>query len=157
MRHQSKLVAKVQHGLKGNLRVADCPSRSVLDHVTSRWGSLVLLLLLDGTRRFSELARSIGGVSEKMLAQTLQALEGDGLLRRRVIPTIPPKVEYTLTDMGGEVALHIKSLTDWVEENTPKILATRSMHIAVRTVRPTSGSSAIRKLSMSGLRGSWHR
>jgi DNA-binding HxlR family transcriptional regulator len=129
MKTQSKVIAKVQRRLKGNLRVADCPSRSVLDHVTSRWGSLVLLLLLDGTQRFSELARGIGGVSEKMLAQTLQALEADGLLLRNVYPTIPPKVEYSLTRLGEEVALHIKSPTDWVEENTPEILAIRSREL----------------------------
>jgi len=98
----------------------------VLDHVTSRWGSLVLLLLLDGTQRFSELARGIGGVSEKMLAQTLKALEADGLLLRTVYPTIPPKVEYTLTRLGSEVAVHVRSLTDWVEENTSEILEIRS-------------------------------
>ena len=126
MQSESRLVAKVQETLKGNLRVADCPSRSVLDHVTSRWGSLVLLLLLDGTLRFSELARGIGGVSEKMLAQTLRALEADGLVLRTVYPTIPPKVEYSLTRPGGEAALHVKSLTDWVEENTPWIVEIRS-------------------------------
>ena len=68
---------------RGDLYNADCPSRSVLDHVTSRWGSLVLILLLKGTHRFSELARGIGGVSEKMLAQSLQALEADGFVLRR--------------------------------------------------------------------------
>ena len=132
MQRQSKLVAKVQQALKGNLRVADCPSRSVLDHVTSRWGSLVLLLLLEGTRRFSELAREIGGVSEKMLTQTLRTLEADGLLLRTVYSTSPPTVEYSLTQLGEGVALHVKSLTDWVEENTPEILATRSKRIGVR-------------------------
>lgn len=132
MQRQWKLVAKVQQALKGNLRVADCPSRSVLDHVTSRWGSLVLLLLLEGTRRFSELAREIGGVSEKMLTQTLRLLEADGLLLRTVYSTSPPTVEYSLTQLGEGVALHVKSLTDWVEENTPEILATRSKRIGVR-------------------------
>jgi len=138
MAQRSRLVAKVQRARKGNLRVADCPSRTVLDHVTSRWGSLVLLLLMDGTQRFSELARGIGGVSEKMLAQTLRALEADGLLLRNVIPAIPPKVEYSLTRTGREVALHIKSLTDWIEENTPEILAIRSKHMSVRAGRRTS-------------------
>lgn len=131
MRRHSKLVAKVQQALKGNLRVVDCPSRSVLDHVTSRWGSLVLLLLLEDIRRFSELARGIGGVSEKMLTQTLRTLEADGLLLRTVYPTSPPKVEYRLTQLGEDVALHVKSLTDWVEENTPEILAIRSKRIGV--------------------------
>ena len=95
-------------------------------------GSLVLLLLLEGTRRFSELAREIGGVSEKMLTQTLRTLEADGLLLRTVYVTSPPTVEYSLTQLGEGVALHVKSLTDWVEENTPEILATRSKRIGVR-------------------------
>lgn len=138
MRRRSKLVAKVQQRLKGNLRVAECPSRSVLDHVTSRWGSLVLLLLLEDVRRFSELARGIGGVSEKMLTQTLRTLEVDGLLLRTVYPTRPPKVEYRLTARGKGAARHIKSLTDWVEENTPEIVATRSMRQRVQWDREKS-------------------
>ena len=87
---------------------------------------------LKGTRRFSELAREIGGVSEKMLTQTLRTLEADGLLLRTVYSTSPPTVEYSLTQLGEGVALHVKSLTDWVEENTPEILATRSKRIGVR-------------------------
>jgi len=94
----------------------------------------VLLLLLNGAQRFSELGRSIGGVSEKMLAQSLRVLEADGLVLRTVYPTIPPKVEYSLTQRGREVAVHIKSLTDWVEENTPEILELRS-----RPSKPHSG------------------
>lgn len=86
----------------------------------------MVLLLLDGTQRFSELVRGIGGVSEKMLAQSLRALVADGLVLRNVYPTIPPKVEYSLTPLGREVALHVRSLTDWVEENTPDILEFRS-------------------------------
>ncbi len=129
----SKVIASIQKKVKGNLRAFDCPSRSVLGHVTSRWGSLVLLLLLEGTLRFSELARAIGGVSEKMLAQSLQALEADGLISRKVHPTIPPKVEYSLTPLGGEVALHVKSLTDWVEDHTPEILEIRAQSTASKS------------------------
>ena len=72
--------------------------------------------------RFSELARTIGGVSEKMLAQTLQTLEADGLLARAVYPTIPPKVEYSLTPLGHQAALHVRTLTNWVEENVAQVL-----------------------------------
>jgi len=110
----------------------------VLEHVTSRWGVLVLLLLVDGTQRFSELARGIDGVSEKMLAQTLKALEEDGLLQRTVYPTVPPKVEYSLTRLGSEVAVHIRSLTDWVEENTSEILENRSKRSNILMAQPTS-------------------
>jgi len=129
---QAKLLTTIQIRRKGNLYVTDCPSRSVLDHVTSRWGLLVLLVLLDGKHRFSELARRIGGVSEKMLAQTLQALEADGMLLRTVYPTIPPKVEYSLTPLGGEAALHIKTLTDWVEDHISEVLEVRAQRAALR-------------------------
>ena len=138
MSTQPKLIAKLQNRIKGNLRAADCPSRSVLDHVTSRWGSLVLLLLQDGTQRFSELGRNIGGVSEKMLAQSLKALEADGLVLRTVYPTIPPKVEYSLTGLGGEVAVHIRLLTDWVEEKTPEIMEIRSKSSSSLAAYPAS-------------------
>ncbi len=121
------LARKARHG---NLRAADCPSRGVLDHLTSRWGSLILILLLEGTHRFSELRREIGGVSEKMLAQSLQRLEADGFLTRTVFPTIPPKVEYTLTPLGHEAATHIRALTDWVELNVSKVLKVRAKRSA---------------------------
>lgn len=111
---------------KGNLYDAGCPSRTVLDHVTSRWGSLVLGILLRGPHRFSELRRAIGGVSEKMLAQSLRALEKDGFVLRTVYPTVPPSVEYKLTEMGQEVARHVDGLTRWVEENLPRVMRFRA-------------------------------
>lgn len=119
---------------RGNLFAAACPSRTVLDHVTSRWGSLVLILLLEGTKRFSELAREIGGVSEKMLAQNLQALEADGFLHRKVYPTIPPKVEYSLTPLGSSVATHVRELTLWVEDNVGEVMKRRERHAAAKAV-----------------------
>lgn len=111
---------------QANVYCAGCPSRGVLDHVTSRWGSLVLVLLLERTFRFGELAREIGGVSQKMLAQSLQLLEGDGFVLRTVHPTKPPKVEYSLTPLGREVATHVQGLTAWVERNAPAILQQRA-------------------------------
>ena len=126
MASQSKVLASRQRRRKGNVHDEDCPSRGILNHVTSRWGCLVILVLLDGTQRFSELARGIGGVSEKMLAQTLQTLEADGFLLRTVYPTIPPKVAYRLTPLGREVGAHIKTLTDWVEDHVPEVLGNRS-------------------------------
>jgi DNA-binding HxlR family transcriptional regulator len=118
---------------RGNLYDASCPSRTVLDHVTSRWGSLVLILLLEGTRRFSELAREIGGVSEKMLAQTLQSLESDGFVHRKAYPTIPPKVEYSLTPLGEDVASHVRELTLWVESNVGEVMKRRERHTAEKS------------------------
>ncbi|WP_047490833.1 helix-turn-helix domain-containing protein [Terriglobus sp. TAA 43] len=112
---------------KGNLFSSDCPTRIILDDVTSRWGSLVLVLLhKDGSYRFSELAYLIGGVSEKMLAQTLRALEQDGFVLRTVHATKPPKVEYSLTEMGSEVAERMLSLAAYIESNVGRVMAHRA-------------------------------
>ena len=100
----------------------NCPSREILNHVTSRWGVLVLSALMDGTHRFSELRRKIDGVSEKMLAQTLQQLEMDGFVDRVSYPVVPPHVEYSLTPLGGQIGAQIDSLVDWIESNLPKIM-----------------------------------
>jgi DNA-binding HxlR family transcriptional regulator len=109
---------------RGDLMAAACPSREVLKHVTSRWGVLVLLALQGGTHRFSELRRAIGGVSERMLAQTLQWLEGDGLVDRVAYEVVPPHVEYSLTPLGQEAAEKVRSLADWIETNLPRIADT---------------------------------
>ena len=108
--------------LRGDLFAEACPSREVLRHVTSRWGVLVLVALRRGTHRFSDLRRKIGGVSEKMLAQTLQWLEADGFVLRVQYPVVPPHVEYSLTALGEEVALRVRDLADWIEVKLPEIM-----------------------------------
>lgn len=110
---------------RGMLMHANCPSRDVLKHITSRWGVLVLIILLGGMHRFSDLRRKADGVSEKMLAQTLQGLEGDGLILRRSLPVVPPHVEYSLTPLGVEAAQRVEALADWIEETLPQIMAFR--------------------------------
>lgn len=110
---------------RGELFAVECPSREILKHVTSRWGVLVLVALLEGMHRFSDLRRKAGGVSEKMLAQTLQCLEKDGFVKRVSLPVVPPHVEYTLTPLGEEVAHKVESLADWIEENTSRIMKVR--------------------------------
>jgi DNA-binding HxlR family transcriptional regulator len=107
---------------RGELLVATCPSRQVLQHLTSRWGVLVLLVLETRMHRFSALRRAIGGVSERMLAQTLQALEGDGLVDRTAFDVVPPHVEYRLTPLGREAAEKVRGLADWIETSLPRIL-----------------------------------
>ena len=107
----------------GNLFAEQCPSREVLKHVTSRWGVLILVSLRDGTQRFSDLRRKIGGVSEKMLAQSLQALEQDGFLNRVSYPVVPSHVEYSLTPLGEQVSEKVAALADWIELNLPAVLA----------------------------------
>lgn len=107
---------------RGQLLVASCPSREVLKHITSRWGVLVLLVLETRVHRFSELRRAIGGVSERMLAQTLQWLERDGLVDRIAFDVVPPHVEYRLTPLGHEAAEKVRGLADWIEGSLPRIL-----------------------------------
>lgn len=108
---------------RGDVMVADCPSREVLNHLTSRWGVLVLIALLQGTQRFSQLRRVIGGVSERMLAQTLQLLEGDGMVERRAYEVVPPRVEYSLSPLGREAAVKVRDLADWIELHLPQLTA----------------------------------
>ena len=107
---------------RGEVLATECPSREILKHVTSQWGVLVLVALMEGTHRFSELRRKIGGVSEKMLAQTLQQLEQDGFIRRVSYPVVPPHVEYSLTPLGDGIGHQVEGLTDWIEINLPKII-----------------------------------
>ncbi|MEX1166350.1 MAG: helix-turn-helix domain-containing protein [Hydrogenophaga sp.] len=125
---------------RGELLTAECPSRAVLQHVTSRWGVLVLVALLAGTHRFSDLRRKIGGVSEKMLAQTLQWLEGDGFVLRKQYPVVPPHVEYSLTPMGVEVAQQVEGLADWIEGNLGRILNGRRERADAREAAPLPGA-----------------
>lgn len=114
----------------GNLFAEQCPSREVLKHVTSRWGVLILVALRDGTHRFSDLRRKMGGVSEKMPAQSLQALEQDGFINRVSYPVVPPHVEYSLTPLGEQVSDKVAALADWIELNLPQVLAQREERAA---------------------------
>ena len=109
----------------GNVLAVNCPSRSILAHVSSRWGGLVLVALGENCLRFAELRRRIGGISERMLAQTLQVFEADGLVARRDHGTVPPHVDYRLTETGLEIARRYLALSVWIEENLPEILAGR--------------------------------
>lgn len=106
---------------RGDLLSAACPSRTVLKHITSRWGVLALMVLDGKTRRFSELRRQIDGVSERMLAQTLQWLEADGLVKRVAYDVVPPHVEYSLTPLGQQAAQKVRALADWVEVSFPDV------------------------------------
>ncbi|MCP3735950.1 helix-turn-helix transcriptional regulator [Sphingomonas sp. RP10(2022)] len=110
---------------RGDVLAAACPSREVLRHVTGRWAVLILIVLEEGTQRFSALRRRVDGVSERMLAQTLKHLEHDGLVARVSHAVVPPHVDYTLTPLGEEAAAHVRRLADWVEANVPQIVAAR--------------------------------
>jgi len=110
-------------GFTGGVLPAGCPTRVVLDHVTSKWGVLVLIALSEQPRRWGELRRVVQGISEKMLAQTLRVLEGDGFVLREAQPTIPPRVDYSLTDRGTELADRLRPLLEWIAEHADGIVS----------------------------------
>ncbi|MCT7355765.1 helix-turn-helix transcriptional regulator [Streptomyces sp. 15-116A] len=116
---------------------AMCPYRLVLEHVTSRWGVLVLIALLERPYRFSELRREIGrigrSVSEKMLTQTLQTLERDGFVHRDAHPVIPPRVDYSLTELGREAAEQVRTLAEWTERRMADVERAREAYDEART------------------------
>ena len=93
-----------------------CPSRDALDRIGDKWASLIIGLLEDRTMRFSDLQRAIGGITQKMLTQTLRSLERDGLVKRTVYPEVPPRVEYALTPLGETLKPVIRALAAWGEE-----------------------------------------
>jgi DNA-binding HxlR family transcriptional regulator len=108
-----------------------CPAvREVLNRVGDKWSVLVIVLLGDGPKRFSELRRTIEGVSQRMLTLTLKALERDGMVRRTVYPTIPPRVEYELTSLGRTLLKPIRSLANWAADNREQIQAARERYDA---------------------------
>ena len=114
---------------RGDCFEAQCPSRAVLNHVVGRWGSLVIAALVQAkTLRFSELRDTIGGISEKMLAQTLRELERDGLISRTSYPVVPPHVEYELTSLGRGVARHISALVEYIESHVGDLIVAQREH-----------------------------
>lgn len=105
---------------------ADCPTRRVLAILADKWTSLVIVALEPGTKRFQQLRREIEGVSQKMLTQTLRTLEEDGLVRRVAYPTVPPRVEYSLTPLGRTLIVPLAALHEWSEAHVEEIEAARA-------------------------------
>ncbi|MFF3329971.1 winged helix-turn-helix transcriptional regulator [Streptomyces sp. NPDC002888] len=124
-----------EQDLPFNVFAKACPSRGTLEHVTGRWGALTLGALHEGSLRFNELRRRVDGVSEKMLSQTLHALERDGLVHREAQPTNPPRVDYELTPLGHEVAGRLLSLIHFVEGNMADVLRSRRRYDETRGTR----------------------
>ncbi|MER6948098.1 helix-turn-helix domain-containing protein [Nonomuraea sp. NPDC000554] len=120
-----------------------CKPRTVLDMLTNKWTTLAMGALLDGPRRFNELRRMLDGITQKMLSQTLRAMERDGLATRTVYPTIPPRVEYELTDLGRSATAMLGVVAAWSAEHADEVLAARQVYDerAARPVEPvvTSG------------------
>ncbi|MBF6225780.1 winged helix-turn-helix transcriptional regulator [Nocardia abscessus] len=112
-------------GLPADVYSAKCPTREVLDHIAGKWTVLIIDALADGTMRYTDLRHRIDGISQKMLTQTLRQLETDGFVTRTVHPTVPPRVEYTLTELGHSLRTPIAALREWIETNINRIEAAR--------------------------------
>ena len=110
----------------GSVLDAQCPSRLVLDRIADKWTALIIQVLAHGIRRYAELQREIGGISQKMLTQTLRSLERDGLVQRTVHPVVPPKVEYALTKLGRTLIEPLQGLCRWSEKHLPELQANRT-------------------------------
>jgi DNA-binding HxlR family transcriptional regulator len=111
---------------KGDVLNPGCASREVLERVGDKWTALVIRALADGTHRYGDLQRRVGGVSQKMLTQTLRALECDGLVARRVYPVVPPRVEYSLTPLGRTLIEPLDAICRWAERHLPQLLEARA-------------------------------
>ena len=110
-----------------------CPSRLVLDRIADKWTALIIQILAGGTMRYAALQREIGGISQKMLTQTLRSLERDGLVQRTVHPVVPPKVEYSLTRLGRTLIEPLQGLCHWSEKHLGELQANRARAKAVAT------------------------
>ena len=117
-----------------NMMDAACPTRQVLDRIADKWTMLVIVALEHGTLRFSELRRSIDGITQKMLTQTLRGLERDGMVEREVIATVPVTVRYTLTPLGRSLAQTVGAIRTWAYANMDAIESAR------QTYQPSTGA-----------------
>lgn len=115
---------------KGDVFDVNCPTRQVLDRIGDKWGMLILLLLAEKPHRFNELRRNIEGLSQKMLSQTLKALERDGLVSRKAFATVPVTVEYSITALGRTLTATVDALRLWAESNIGAVQAAQRRYDA---------------------------
>jgi len=116
--------------LRGDAYAADCPTRRLLDRIGDKWSVLILLLLGDGELRFGQLKQRIGGISQKMLSQTLRALERDGLVTRHAEATVPVTVRYRATPLGSDLRAALRLMIDWAETRMPEVQAAQRRYDA---------------------------
>jgi DNA-binding HxlR family transcriptional regulator len=109
---------------------SDCPTRKVLDRIADKWAVLVLGLLMDGPMRFNRLRRTVEGISQKMLSQTLKSLERDGLVSRKAIATVPVTVEYAITPLGKSLAATMDPLRAWAETHMDDVIVNQQRYDA---------------------------
>jgi DNA-binding HxlR family transcriptional regulator len=124
------LRAKRTHADQGDLFDSDCPTRLVLDRIGDKWTGLIVLLLSDGPMRFSHLRRDLGRIAPKVLTESLRRMERDGLVSREIFAEVPPRVEYTLTDLGRSLIGPIAFIGDWAEVNVHRISAAQRAYDA---------------------------
>lgn len=110
-----------------------CPTRQVLDLIADKWTVLIIRRLADGTLRFAQLRRSVSGISQKVLTNILRSLERDGIVTRRIYASVPPKVEYSLTDLGRSLCDLVEGICGWAEANIERVQAAREIY--ARTLR----------------------
>lgn len=118
-----------------NMYDPGCPGRVVLDRIGDRWTVLIVGILENGTMRFTELRAAVGGITPKVLTQTLRAMERDGLVTRKVYAVVPPKVEYTLTEFGGSLIPALNGIRTWAEANMVELFDSRARYDAARRPR----------------------
>lgn len=128
----SAAAASLVHGFRcwmssSDLSPAACPVRDVLDHLGDKWSTLLLIALADGPLRFGALRRSVPDISQRMLTQTLRDLQADGLISRHVFATMPPSVEYRLTELGESLMPPLMGLMDWAARHHPYIKQARTI------------------------------
>ena len=119
--HKNVPVLPPQPHLDGDCRGV----ASILARVGDKWSVFVIMMLGDGPKRFNEIKRMVGGISQRMLTLTLRGLERDGLVTRTVYPTVPPRVDYALTELGRSLLRPVEALGAWARENQPQIEAAR--------------------------------
>jgi DNA-binding HxlR family transcriptional regulator len=118
------------NGVPGDLFDPDCPTRLVLDRVGDKWTALVVLLLSDGPLRFTKLRGYLGRVAPKVLTESLRRMERDGLVTREIFAEVPPRVEYTLTELGRSLIEPISIISDWAEVHVNRITAAQEAYDA---------------------------
>lgn len=121
---QRRQLAKIEY----DAFVAECPTRALVDRISDKWVTLLVCALGPGPQRYSDLARKVAGVSQKMLTQTLRSLERDGLVTREVTPSVPVRVDYELTPLGRELLRLVSAIKDWSEEHMDEVLAARASY-----------------------------
>ena len=130
--------------IKPDVFNANCDSRQVLALIADRWSMLILYALSNRVRRHGELKRRVGGISQKMLTQTLRSLERDGLVRRSVFDVVPPRVEYALTPLGQTLLAPLRAICRWAQNHLPQVRTARALASDERSLRVTQRSASRR-------------